>query len=78
MRSPFPSREVIVAKKVKQEREGKVNMASYLAQQQHTLDKTARLRALRLAQEANEPNPAKRRAATKNAGSRPGLHQDAR
>jgi hypothetical protein len=68
MSSPFPSREAVVAKKVKQEREGKVNMASYLAQHQHTLDKTARLRALRLAQSANETNPAKRpTATTKNA-----------
>jgi 4-alpha-glucanotransferase len=44
-------------KAAKQERraiEGEANMARYLEQQQSTLDKTARLRALRLAQASQE------------------------
>jgi hypothetical protein len=44
-------------KAAKQERraiEGEANMARYLEQQQSTLDKTARLRALRLAQAPQE------------------------
>jgi hypothetical protein len=68
-------------KAAKQERraiEGKANMARYREQQQKTLDKTARLRALRLAQAP--PKPAKRPSLTKNTERRPllGLHQGVR
>ena len=59
MGSPFPSRDEIAAKKEKREREAKVNMARYLEQRQNTLNNTARLRALRLAQAQQETKPAR-------------------
>ena len=62
------SREEIVARKQKRMQAGEGNMARYLEQQQKTLDKTARLRALRLAQAA--PKPAKRPSLTKNTERR--------
>jgi hypothetical protein len=46
----------MVARKEKREREGKVNMARYLEQQQHTLDKTVRLRGLRLSKAPAKPS----------------------
>jgi hypothetical protein len=72
------SREEIVARKEKRLQAGEANMARYLEQQQKTLDKTARLRALRLAQDA--PKPAKRPSLTKDTERRPlpGLHQGVR
>ncbi len=68
------------ARKERQEKEGKVNMARYLQQQQATLDKTARLRAVRLARSQPTP-PNKRAARPKGDASRrllPGLHQGIR
>jgi hypothetical protein len=49
-----------LAKKEKLAIEGKANMARYLEQQQATLNKTARLRAQRLARMSDAGNPAKR------------------
>jgi hypothetical protein len=71
-------------KAAKQERraiEGEANMARYLEQQQSTLDKTARLRALRLARALQETTkPASRASVTENTERRPlpGLHQGVR
>jgi hypothetical protein len=44
--------EATFKKKEKQQREGEQAMAEYVAQRQAMLDKTARLRALRLARDA--------------------------
>jgi hypothetical protein len=63
------SREEIVARKKKRLQEGEGNMARYLEQQQQTLDKTVRLRALRLAH-ARTAEVAQRAAVVKNTEHR--------
>jgi hypothetical protein len=66
------------AKKEKQEREVRVNMARYLKNQQATLEKTARLRAQRLAQAkipaGRETRPLEKKD-RESRGSIPGLYQ---
>jgi hypothetical protein len=68
-------------KKEEQQREGQKAMAEYVKERQAELDKTARLRALRLAHEA-EGNPTQaindRSAATRRHRPRTGLHAGAR
>jgi hypothetical protein len=50
--------EAAFKKKEQQQREGEKAMAEYLAAQRATREKTARLRALRLARDAAPGNPA--------------------
>jgi hypothetical protein len=74
------TKEEKLAKKERLAIEGKANMARYLEQQQATLNKTARLRAQRLARMSDAGNPAKR-SSKANKTSRsllPGLHQGVR
>ena len=69
-----------LAKKERLAIEGKANMARYLEQQQATLNKTARLRAQRLARMSDAGKPV-RRSSKANETSRsplPGLHQGVR
>jgi hypothetical protein len=74
----------MAAKKEKREREGRENMTRYLEQHQATLDKTAHLRAQRLAQMPPVSKPASRMkhsSKPKNVEPRrplPGLHQGVR
>lgn len=49
---PPPSKEELAARKARQALEGQSAMAEYRRNQQATLERTARLRALRLAREA--------------------------
>jgi hypothetical protein len=63
------SRAEIVARKKKRLEEGEGNMARYLEQQQRTLDKTVRLRALRLAH-SRTAEAAQRSAVVKNTDHR--------
>ena len=68
-------------KKEVQARQGHEAMTQYRAEQQATLDKTARLRAQRLAQNAKEPGAQPSKNATKPSGlrrARRGLHLGAR
>lgn len=72
-------------KAAKQERraiEGKANMARYLEHQQATMDKTARLRARRLARaDVGKPKKLSPKAKAKDESTRrtlPGLHQGVR
>jgi hypothetical protein len=69
-----------LAKKERLAIEGKANMARYLERQQATLNKTARLRAQRLARMSDAGNPAKRSSKANEASRSPllGLHQEAR
>ena len=69
-----------LAKKERQSIGGKANMARYLEQQQATLNKTARLRAQRLARVSDAANPAKRSSKANEASRSPlrGLHQGVR
>jgi hypothetical protein len=59
--------------------EGEANMTRYLEQQQQTLDKTERLRALRFAQ-APQDKPARQASVIRKSEGRPlpGLHQGVR
>jgi hypothetical protein len=57
--------------------EGEAN-TRYREQQQKTLDKTVRLRALRLAHPPEETKPAKRSSVTSERRLLPGLHQGVR
>lgn len=66
-----------IARKEKQAREAPVNMARYRQEQQATLDKTARLRAQRLAwPETKNPAASKKKPAPRR--TLPGLHQGVR
>jgi len=71
-------------KKEEQQREGQKAMAEYLKERQAELDKTARLRALRLAREAEGANCARGQTAidrsegTRRHRPRSGLHAGAR
>jgi hypothetical protein len=71
-------------KKEEQQREGQKAMAEYLKERQAELDKTARLRALRLAHEAEGANGGRGQTATdRSEGARrhrprSGLHAGAR
>jgi hypothetical protein len=66
-----------VARKEKQAREAPVNMARYRQEQQATLDKTARLRAQRLALPEMKNSVPSRKKPTSHR-SLPGLHQGVR
>ena len=78
------SPDEIAAKKKRRELEGQANMARYLEQQQEILNKTERLRALRLAQGRRTSGPSKPTTQSpkpKQAEPRhplPGLHQGVR
>ena len=78
------SADQIAAKKKQRQREGQANMARYLQQQQETLNKTERLRALRLAQGRGTTDPikpTKQSPKPKQAEPRqplPGLHKGVR
>jgi hypothetical protein len=81
MRTLHPAE--IAARKTRREQEGKVNMARYLEQQQGTRDKTARLRAQRLAlpEMRNPDQPVKKALAANGSSPRrplPGLQQGIR
>jgi hypothetical protein len=70
-------------KKEEQQREGQKAMAEYLKERQAELDKTARLRTLRLAREAEGANrsaqtPNERSESTRRHRPRAGLHAGAR
>ncbi len=70
-------------KKEEQQREGQKAMTQYLKERQAELEKTARLRALRLAREAEGanrgPQPANERSeSTRRHRPRAGLHAGAR
>ena len=69
-------------KKEEQQREGQKAMAEYLKERQAELEKTARLRALRLAHEADggsrAPATSDRSEATRRHRPRAGLHAGAR
>ena len=70
-------------KKEEQQREGQKAMAEYLKERQAELDKTARLRALRLAREAEGANGRAPSTNDRSEGSRrhqprAGLHAGAR
>jgi hypothetical protein len=58
---PARARAEALFKKEEQRREGEQAMAEYQAEHQATLEKTARLRALRLAREAAVKDAAARR-----------------
>jgi hypothetical protein len=58
---PARARAEALFKKEEQRREGEQAMAEYQAERQATLEKTARLRALRLAREAAVKDAAARR-----------------
>jgi hypothetical protein len=65
------------ARKEQQDRVGAVNMASYLREQQATLDRTARLRAQRVAlPEMKNPAASNKKRALRR--TLPGLHQGVR
>lgn len=69
------------AKQEKRAVEGKANMARYLDHQQATLEKTARLRALRLAQVPGLDQDRKHSGKSKEGAehqTRPGLHNGTR
>jgi hypothetical protein len=78
------SPDEIAAKKKQRELKGQANMARYLQQQQETLNKTERLRALRLAQgrRTSDPiKPTKQSPKPKQVEPRhplPGLHKGVR
>jgi hypothetical protein len=55
---PPPSREELAARKARQAQEGIAAMAEYERQQRATLERTARLRAERLAREAKQSDAA--------------------
>ena len=80
-RDPNQRRADALFKKEEQQREGQKAMAEYVKERQAELDKTARLRALRLAQEA-EGSPTQttnvRSVATRRQRPRTGLHAGAR
>jgi hypothetical protein len=71
-------------KKEEQQREGQKAMAEYVKERQAELDKTARLRALRLAREADGGNgetgqpPSGRSESARRHRTRAGLHAGAR
>jgi len=58
---PARARAEALFKKEEQRREGEKAMAEYQAERRATLEKTARLRALRLARDAAAQGPAARR-----------------
>jgi hypothetical protein len=69
------------AKQEKRAVEGRANMARYLEHQQATLEKTARLRALRLSQVPNPDQDQKRPGKSKEGAEPqpvPGLHNGSR
>jgi hypothetical protein len=76
--------EQIAAKKEQREREGQANLARYLEQQQQTLNKTERLRGLRLAAQARDQSSRKVKQQPPNPDEvephrpLPGLHQGIR
>jgi hypothetical protein len=75
--SPVHRAEAIFKEEV-QARQGQEAMSEYQAEQQAMLDKTARLRALRLAKgkaDIAEPASTKRRTSRR---AKPGLHQGVR
>jgi hypothetical protein len=75
------SPEEIAARKEKRARQAQENAVRYQQEQQAMLDRTARLRALRLSRERPRDEQGKQPAAPKeNAERRPlaGLHQGAR
>ncbi len=55
---PPPSKEELAARKARQVQEGISAMAEYQQKQRATLERTARLRAARLAREAKNNNDA--------------------
>jgi hypothetical protein len=83
-RDPNQRRADALFKKEEQQREGQKAMAEYVKERQAELEKTARLRALRLAREAagadgTRAQPASGRSeATRSRRPRTGLHAGAR
>ena len=82
-RDSYQRRADALFKKEEQQREGQKAMAEYLKERQAELDKTARLRALRLAREAQgssgeEPASSDRSERPRRHRPRAGLHAGAR
>jgi hypothetical protein len=70
---PPPSKEDLAARKARQAEEGVLAMAEYQRQQKETLERTARLRAERLAREAkSRSRKAKNGAANKRGAESAG------
>jgi hypothetical protein len=77
------SRAEAVFKKEERARQGQIAMSQYVEQQEATRAKTARLRALRLAREAEQPTPTAKpgegsSAPRSNRRSLRGLHAGSR
>jgi hypothetical protein len=83
-RDSYQRRADALFKKEEQQREGQKAMAEYLKERQAELEKTARLRALRLAREAeganggSGPSLHEQSAGTRRRRPRAGLHAGAR